>query len=57
MNYITMTIDGVFGSTFTADTDADAVDQAESVGYRVIDIFDGVGFTDDGSAVLVVRGG
>jgi hypothetical protein len=48
--YKTMTVGGSYGSTFTAEDDADATRQATRRGYTVLDVIDPI----EGATVLVV---
>jgi hypothetical protein len=44
--YRTMTVDGGYGSSFTATNDDDAIRQATAAGYQVMDITDQAFTTD-----------
>lgn len=46
-----MTVDGGYGSDFTADSDEDAIRAATAAGYQVLDVTDSA-FSDD--LILVI---
>jgi hypothetical protein len=51
--YKTMTVEGSYGSTFTAKDDDDAVRQATAAGYKVLDITE-LAFSGDDALILVI---
>lgn len=53
MVYTTMTVGGIYGSRFNADTDAEASKIVTEFGYKVLDIIDGTESANADAIVVV----